>query len=529
MKTYLLARVSSKEQEDNNSIPAQTRRLKEYAERTNLQVVEIYQLVESSTKANRQKFIEIIEVIRSSDEVVALVVETIDRLQRDFRESVALDELRRAGKVELHFVREGLRINQNSNSSEILRWDMGVMFAKSYVTQLSDNVKRSLEQKRQNGEWSGLAPYGYKNVDLPDGKKWLEIVPLEADSVRRAFEWYGTGNYSLRLIKQKLQAEHGRRFSTSQLDVLLKRRFYMGEMVINGKTYPHRYKRIIDPELFAQAKAVREGYKINPKRWGGLPYPYRGLIDCAVCGSRVTFEKKKGKYIYGHCTMFKQKHKAKYIPEAEITSQLTKVFKSIQIPETAYLEVSEKFRESYEQDKQDKESKAQVMDTEISKYQTRISRLHDLYIDDDISKEIYQRKVKEMEDSRKALERRRENIELDLDNNFGTVNHLLRLSKNAPKLFEKADIEQKRTLINLVLSNLSLDDEKLRWEYKKPFDKMAFCNENGNWLGRRDSNPRMPGPKPGALPLGHSPSLRYQHTESNHTNKVRAKRFTDKK
>jgi hypothetical protein len=25
------------------------------------------------------------------------------------------------------------------------------------------------------------------------------------------------------------------------------------------------------------------------------------------------------------------------------------------------------------------------------------------------------------------------------------------------------------------------------------------------WLGRRDSNPRMPGPKPGALPLGDSP------------------------
>ena len=27
------------------------------------------------------------------------------------------------------------------------------------------------------------------------------------------------------------------------------------------------------------------------------------------------------------------------------------------------------------------------------------------------------------------------------------------------------------------------------------------------WLGRRDSNPRMPVPKTGALPLGHSPSL----------------------
>ena len=28
------------------------------------------------------------------------------------------------------------------------------------------------------------------------------------------------------------------------------------------------------------------------------------------------------------------------------------------------------------------------------------------------------------------------------------------------------------------------------------------------WLGRRDSNPRMPGPKPGALPLGDVPLAR---------------------
>ena len=27
------------------------------------------------------------------------------------------------------------------------------------------------------------------------------------------------------------------------------------------------------------------------------------------------------------------------------------------------------------------------------------------------------------------------------------------------------------------------------------------------WLGRQDSNLRMPGPKPGALPLGHDPLL----------------------
>ena len=29
------------------------------------------------------------------------------------------------------------------------------------------------------------------------------------------------------------------------------------------------------------------------------------------------------------------------------------------------------------------------------------------------------------------------------------------------------------------------------------------------WLGRQDSNLRMPGPKPGALPLGHDPLYEY--------------------
>ncbi len=36
MKAIILARVSSKEQEENNSIPAQTRRLLDYSERHGL-------------------------------------------------------------------------------------------------------------------------------------------------------------------------------------------------------------------------------------------------------------------------------------------------------------------------------------------------------------------------------------------------------------------------------------------------------------------------------------------------------------
>lgn len=44
MKALLLARVSSKEQEEGQSIPAQERRLREYAERKGLIVDEVLKL-----------------------------------------------------------------------------------------------------------------------------------------------------------------------------------------------------------------------------------------------------------------------------------------------------------------------------------------------------------------------------------------------------------------------------------------------------------------------------------------------------
>jgi hypothetical protein len=42
-------------------------------------------------------------------------------IKRSFKESVVLEELRKEGKVEIHFMREGLILNLKSNSVDILR------------------------------------------------------------------------------------------------------------------------------------------------------------------------------------------------------------------------------------------------------------------------------------------------------------------------------------------------------------------------------------------------------------------------
>ncbi len=215
-------------QEEGQSIPAQERRLREYAGRKGLIIEEVFKITESSTKDSRKEFEKIIEKIRKSKEIFALVADTIDRVQRSFKESVILEDLRKEGKVEIHFLREGLILNLKSNSSEILRWDMGVMFARSYVLQLSDNIKRSKEQSARNGIWMGLAPTGYIHFLNDKGEKTIIPDPERAPYIRRLFELYATGNYSLQKLQKEaehmgLRSKKGEKLALSQINKILKK------------------------------------------------------------------------------------------------------------------------------------------------------------------------------------------------------------------------------------------------------------------------------------------------------------------
>lgn len=164
MKAIILARVSSKDQEEGQSIPAQVHRAQQYVQRKGFNLLHTFQITESSSRQKRKQFDEIVNIIKRSKEPIALVVDTVDRLQRSFRETPILDEMRRSGKLELHFLREGLIINENANSAQLCQWDMCVVISSSYVRQLSDNVKRSKDHALRNGVWSCKAPVGYTNV-----------------------------------------------------------------------------------------------------------------------------------------------------------------------------------------------------------------------------------------------------------------------------------------------------------------------------------------------------------------------------
>ena len=75
-------------------------------------------MTESSTKESRKEFEKIVDLIAQSKEPIALIADTVDRVQRGFKESILIEKLLREGKMELHFLRDRLILDKNSNSTD---------------------------------------------------------------------------------------------------------------------------------------------------------------------------------------------------------------------------------------------------------------------------------------------------------------------------------------------------------------------------------------------------------------------------
>lgn len=520
MKAILLARVSSKEQEEGQSIPAQERRLKEYAERKGLTVDQIHRITESSTKDTRREFEKILEYIRASKEIIALVADTIDRIQRSFKESVILDDLRREGKVEIHFMRENLVLNLKSNSADLLRWDMGVMFSRSYVLQLSDNVKRSKEQAAKNGIWIGLAPIGYKHAVDDRGEKTIVPDPERAPHITKLFELYATGNYSLfKLVHEAEQvgfrSKKGQRIAKSLIDEILKNPFYCGMMKTKYGLTEHHYHPLVSRTLFQQVQDVAAGYHKKPHKSVSEPFVLRGLITCAHCGCVVTPEIKKKRYIYYSCTNAKGTCKRVYVREEPLVANLSNYFDQIALNEQQIADVTRYLKDIHESEALFHTESLLTLRKEQDRIQRRLNQVYDDKLDGLIDEKMYLERVSTYKTRQTEIVEQMGRHEKADQNFYITANLVMNLAARAREIFESSEADEKRQLLDLMFQNLQLKDASLSVSVREPFLTMLdFKNRPGEW-GRLDSNQRRP--KSGDLQSPAIAAMRHpRRTEKEH-------------
>lgn len=148
MKAVILARVSSKEQEDGHSLDAQIQSCFKYAIDKNFTVAEQFRVVESSKATGRPEFSKMVNFVKAQKDKIIILCYCVDRLQRDFDEQyIDLLRLINQGRLEIHYAKTKFIEHKDMDSSDKFRKNLDVLLANDYRNKISDNVKRSARKK----------------------------------------------------------------------------------------------------------------------------------------------------------------------------------------------------------------------------------------------------------------------------------------------------------------------------------------------------------------------------------------------
>ena len=512
-KAVLYARVSSREQAEGYSIEAQLKLLRHYAEGKGIEVAREFVDVETAKKEGRPAFGEMLRFLKGPAAVKTLLVEKTDRLYRNFRDYLTLEEC----AVEVHLVKEGGLISPQSCSHEKFIHGIKVLMAKNYIDNLSEEVRKGMHEKASKGMYPCHAPIGYRNNKETRG---MDVDPLKAPFVQKMFEWYASGSLSLESICKKLygagftyQNSHPK-VSKSTLERILKNPIYTGRFDFLEKSYNGTHTPLVNDELFEAVQAVFKGH--NKPRYRKHEFAFGGLLTCADCGCSITAEIKKGRYVYYHCTQRKGAcAQGKAVREEVLNEQIADVVRRVTLEPETVTAIREAIESTFaDEAKIRKESQASFGE-QLEAVRTRMEKAYEDRLDGKLPEALWVKKSKEWERDIDRLERLLRGCDRAGENFKEEGVFLLELSEVAYSMYERDDFAQRRELLNILCSNLILKDGKVTAKYRQPFDlievmkveRLSYSQEtpslegvSARWSGRRDSNPRPLAPEASALP-----------------------------
>lgn len=479
----IYARVSSKEQEkEGYSIPAQLKLLKEYAVAEGFTVAQEYVDVETAKQTGRGAFGEMVAWLRAHRDVRVILVEKTDRLYRNLKDWVTIDDL----DAEIHFPKEGVVLSRESRSSEKFMHGIKVLMAKNYIDNLSEEARKGQQEKAEQGIWPTKTPLGYQNVTGPDGRKVIAVDQKMAPFVVTLFESYATGQYALRDLAKRMRADgfiyprSGNPIPASTLQTILRNRLYTGWFEWHGKIYQGKHEPLVPVELWERVQGVLDGRNASKHRRMTHDFAFSGLIACARCGCSVVGEVKKQKYIYYHCAGYADKCRGipaecrrKYVREEVLEQQFSAVLGQLHFDDEVLEWVREALHASHADERREHEAAIKRIRTEYDRLQARIDAMYIDKLDGKIGGEFYDRMASQWREEQSRCLRDIERHQTAQQSYMDEGLKILELARNAQALFERQSAREQRRLLDFVLSNCSWEHGELVATFRQPFDLLS--------------------------------------------------------
>jgi len=315
MNIAAYCRVSTKKDDQLNSLEVQKKFFEDYATKYGYNLTKIYadEGISGTKIKNRKEFLQ---MMQDSDKKMfdMVAVKDISRLARnavDFLQGIR--QLKDKGIV-CNFVNSSL----TSQDSEMV---LGVLAL--VAQEESANTSKRIKSSKQTNALKGRVPsivYGYDKI--PGDYFNMTINKSEAQTIRRVYDLYVNENYGSSQIagllnKEGILTKRSCEWTQSSVMRLLKNPVYTGQ-IINGKVEikdfltgvrtaknPEDWHivqrdnlRIIDDELFGKAQDLLEkrvnDYKLDHKRQSNK-HIFSTLIKCKSCG--YSFQRVSREYV----------------------------------------------------------------------------------------------------------------------------------------------------------------------------------------------------------------------------------------
>jgi len=474
IKAAIYIRVSTQEQaEEGHSIPMQTERLKKYCEAKGWLVASIYtDPGYSGSNILRPGLSKMISDINSGD-INVVVVYKLDRLSRSQKDTLFLIE-----DVFLKNNIDFVSMNENfDTSSPFGRAMIGILsvFAQLEREQIKERMAMGHIGRAKEGYWHGGsgAPIGY---DFIEGN--LIVNEYEALQVREIYDLFLKGN-TIHGIASLMKSKYSNRYSSwnnhATVGKIIKNSVYIGKIKYKGLEYPGRHEPIISDEIFLSVKQryaeMERGLTNSQKSSFKGNHLLSGMMFCGNCGARYftkcTMSKKHGTYYYYVCYSRDGNREMKKTDFCKNPNYREDELDNIIIREILSLALdTEKIDGLKQKLERSPDDKILALHNRISTIAKQINKLMDLYQIGTIPLSDISARVDPLHKERSQLE-----IEItelsDAKKPILTINDSKKIFKTAEKIIINGTIEEKRNLVNTLISKILILNSgiKIYWKF----------------------------------------------------------------
>lgn len=481
MDCVLYARVSTdKQAEKELSIPAQLEAMREYARQRSWRVlVEFVEPGASARTVDRPELQRLLSYIREA-QVGVVLVHKIDRLARNVYDHATIKALLQQRGTRLASVVE----NMDDTVSGQLVENIMASIAQFYSANLAEEVRKGMRQKVANGGWPHKPPRGYVAVRARDGQEArIEFHHRDGPLMRRAFELYATGWYSMRVVASRLAGEglvasNGGPIPQAHMRRLLANPFYVGRVRWQELDVQGNHPPLVTDALFAKVQAAILRRFRDPGVKGTVRgFPLRGLAICAHCRGRMTAERRRrwGYYRCSRRTYRKEACSSRYCNADRTHAALKEVCLGIRLGRETTDAIMRAAQAMIHERAATSDARAARLQARTAELLAEEMGLAEAFSDGELPPKAYASRTADI---------RREKLELAAQARSGSVGHAklaervaktLQVATSLWDLYEQLEDGRRSELLRTVFKTVVLDRAGIAgFTLKPPFDRLAL-------------------------------------------------------